>query len=277
MSPTSKSVTSGSADQALLHQSPIALEKGVLTRRIYAPLAYAPVRNARVVPIVHSECSALASRFPLVWRRGTNGSVEFVAVRSLIDDQRGQPPATRALLPLILHAYPFMFDPEQPISPSGRRMLDDVFADHPTDAGAGITTTNGKLGRATTMRLGLLDRIAQEHALTQQLAESLAALDLLEPWPLSFLIEGQAIGIPDLYVVRPGVFEQAMPGRLAGELGMACAQMLGLHRLSLFCAGPLLAAARRFLKSTKTAAVEPVEATAQSGVARGAAAEAVAP
>ena len=89
----------------------------VLRRRIYAPLAYAPVRNAAVVPIVHSECLTLASWFPLVWQR-RQATVEFVAIRALLNDQRAQPPAARALLPLLLHAYPFVFDTER-----GRFML----------------------------------------------------------------------------------------------------------------------------------------------------------
>lgn len=236
-----------------MHAYPVALEHAVLRRRIYAPLAYAPARNTRLVPVVHSECLALASRFPLVWRRREGGAVEFVAVRSLIDDQRSQPAGARAILPLMLHAYPFMFDPTCPVDLTSPRMLDDVFADQPTDVGAAITTVNGRLGRATTMRLRILDRIASEHKLTQKIADALAERDLLEPWPLTFMIEGQAVGIPALYVVRPGAFEQPATGQLTAEFGLPCAYLLGLHRISLFCAGPLLAGACQFLKTNPPA------------------------
>src|SRR5262245_47701944 len=98
----------------MLGERPIALEKEVLRRRIYAPHAYPPVRDLAVVPIVHSECMTLASWFPVVWRRGKAG-VELVTVRALLDDQRAQLPAARRLLPLRLHAYPFVFDPTRPI------------------------------------------------------------------------------------------------------------------------------------------------------------------
>jgi len=229
----------------------------VLRRRIYAPLAYPPVRNIAVIPIVHSDCPVLSSRFPLVWLRRQNGTFAFVAVRALRDDQRCQPPGARAVLPLILHAYPFMFDPEQPIRSATRRMLDDVFADQPTDVGAAITTLNGKLGRATTMRLRLLDQIASEYDVTQAVTDALAEHDLLEAWPLTFTIEGQAVGIPDLFVIRPSAFDHAVPGRLTEQFGMGCAQMLALHRISLFCAGPLLAAAKLFLKPSAPPTPEP--------------------
>lgn len=238
----------------MLHGHPIALEKEVLRRRIYAPLAYEPVRDTALVPIVHSECLALAARFPLVWRRDRDRTFTFVAVRALLNAQGCQPATARAILPLILHAYPFMFDPAQPFAAASRRMLDDVFADQPTDGGAAITTLSGKLGRATTLRLRLLDRIANEHDVTQAVTDALAAHDLLEPWPLSFTIEGRAIAVPDLFVVRPAAFDGPSPGRLTERFGMPCAQMLALHRASLFCAGPLLAAARLYLKASRAEA-----------------------
>src|ERR1041385_2974166 len=116
---------------------PVALIGDVLRRRIYSPHSYAQVRNAAVVPIVHSECETLASWFPLVWRRRER-SIELVAVRGLLNDERVHPRPARALLPLILRAYPFVFDPSQPIGPDSPRMLDDVIADAPTDVGATI-------------------------------------------------------------------------------------------------------------------------------------------
>ncbi len=47
-------------------ERPIALEKDALRRRLYAPIAYAPVRNTAVVPVVHSEAYRLATWFPLM-------------------------------------------------------------------------------------------------------------------------------------------------------------------------------------------------------------------
>src|SRR5262249_54245935 len=162
-----------------------ALEKDVLRRRIYAPQAYAPVRNTAVVPIVHSECLSLAAWFPLAWQRRGAG-FEFVCIRALADDQQAQPAPARSLLPLRLHAYPFILDPNQPIEPHSRKMLDDVFADEPTDVGASITTVQQRLARATTMRFQILDRIAGETAVTGGVSAALAGLSLFEPWALKF-------------------------------------------------------------------------------------------
>ncbi len=234
----------------MLGGRPIPLEKEVLRRRIYAPQAYAPVRNTAVVPIAHSECMALASWFPVVWRRRASG-VELVTVRALLDDQRAQPFPARGLLPLLLHAYPFVFDPAGPIETGSARMLDDVFADAPTDAGATITSVNRKLGRATTMRLAMLDRIAAESAMTIAIGTALDERGLLEPWPLKFDIEGKAIGLPDLLIVRRSAFDSGVLGPLVAQYGPACATLLGLHRISLFRAGSLLAAARSFINKSK--------------------------
>lgn len=235
------------AANSLLHGRPIALEGEVLRRRIYAPQSYAPVRDVAVVPVVHSECQILASWFPLVWRR-RRGTVEFVAIRALLDDQRAQPPAARGLLPLLLHAYPFVLDPDQPVGTHTRKMLDDVFADAPTDVGASITTVHHKLARATTSRFRILDRFAQETIITAGIGAALADLDCLEPWPLTFDIEGQRVEIPDLLTIRPSAFDTGHFGPLLGRYGLPCAQMLGLHRISLFRAGVLLAMAKAFFK-----------------------------
>jgi len=237
---------------SLLCEQPIALEKDVLRRRIYAPLAYAPVRNAAVVPIVHSECQTLASWFPLVWQR-CQATVEFVAIRALLNDQRAQPPAARALLPLLLHAYPFVFDPRQPVRTDSPKMLDDVFADAPTDIGASITTIHRKLARATTGRFRLLDRFAHESVVTGAIGSALAELDVLEPWPLKFDIGGNNVEIPDLLVIRPSAFEGGHFSRLLGSYGAPCAQMLGLHRISLFRAGVLLGMAKAFFRDNPRA------------------------
>jgi hypothetical protein len=242
----------------MLGERPIALEKEVLRRRIYAPQAYAPVRDLAVIPIVHSECLALASWFPVVWRRRKAG-VELVTVRALLDDQRAQPPAARPLLPLRLQAYPFVFDPARPIDATPPRMLDDVFADAPTDVGATITTTAHKTGRATTMRLAILDRIAGETELTDAIGSALKTRGLLEPWPLRFDIEGQSIGIPDLLVVCASAFNDGSLAPIVSQLGVPSASLLGLHRISLFRAGLLLAAAKSFLKTKQANPGQPAQ------------------
>jgi hypothetical protein len=146
-------------------QRPIPLEREALRRRIYAPAAYAAVRDCAVVPVVHIEAYQLAAWFPLVWRaRGTER--DLVVVRALFDDQRAQPRATRALLPRILRAYPFLIDPTNPAGIEGARMLEDVFADQPTDVGASITTVAGKFSRATILRFRILDGVASDLIVT---------------------------------------------------------------------------------------------------------------
>jgi hypothetical protein len=233
-------------------ERPIPLEKDALTRRIYAPLAYPLVRNSAIVPVVHSEAFHLASWFPLVWQR-RDGAVEFVAVRSLLNDQRAQPPAARTLLPLILHAYPFVFDPSKRPERDNARMLDDVFADAPTDIGASITTVDRKLSRATTMRFRTLDAFARDFALTHDLGQTLAALKLFDPWELKFNIDGRQLEIPNLVIVRQAAFDTGAFSPILEKFGVPAATLLALHRISIYRAGILLAAARAFLKAEAAA------------------------
>ncbi len=110
-------------------------------------------------------------------------------------------------LPLILHAYPFVFDPDQPIGPTSEKMLDDVFADAPTDIGATITTVHHRLSRATTSRFQVLDRFAHEMSVTNAVGHALDALDVFEPWPLRFNIDGHLVEVPNLLVIRPSAFD----------------------------------------------------------------------
>jgi hypothetical protein len=230
-------------------ERPIALDKEALRRRIYAPAAYAPVRNTAVVPVAHSEAYRLAAWFPLMWRR-RGSELEFVAVRSLLDDQGAQPPAARAVLPLILHAYPFVFDPKAPPEVGAERMLDDVFGDAPTDAGASITNAAGRLSRATIERFRILDGLAGEFRLTREIAQALAGLDLFAPAALKFDIQGRSLELADLFVVRQDAFDSGVFSSMLEKFGAPAALVLGLHRVSLFRAGLLLAMARKALGQT---------------------------
>ena len=248
---------------------PIALERDVLRRRIYAPQAYAPVRNTAVIPVVYSECMMLASWFPLVWRKKAR-TMEFVAIRALLNDQRAQPPAARGLLPLVLHAYPFVLDPGQPVGPDCPKMLDDVFADAPTDVGASITTVHRKLARGTINRFRVLDRFAGESAITADISRAIAAHDLLEPWPLAFSIVGQPVEIPDLFVIRPAAFDSGDLSALLDAHGLPCAEMLSLHRTSLFRAGTLLAMAKALLQQQQRAEVPALQPAAAADAAEAA-------
>jgi hypothetical protein len=229
-------------------EQPIALEKDTLRRRIYAPQAYSVVRDRAVVPIIHREAYRLSAWFPLVWRsRGTE--YDFVAVRSLVNNQGSQPAAAQGTLPLILHAYPFVFDPASPAGPGNLKLIDDVFADKPTDVGASITTATGNFSRATVLRFQILDDIARELPLTRGVSGALARCGLLQPWKLQFDVEGKSVGIPDLFVVDHRAFNTSSLSEIIEKFGTPAAWILALHRISLFRAGPLLAAARRFLKS----------------------------
>jgi hypothetical protein len=175
--------------------------------------------------------------------------MEFVAVRALLDDQGAQPQVARGLLPLILSAYPFVLDPDEPAGPNARKMLDNVFADAPTDVGATITTLQRRLSRGTTSRFRFLDRYAREAPLTADIGDAVAALDAFEPWPLKFDIDRYRVQVADLMVIRRSAFESGRFAPLLEQFGTPFGAMLSLHRISLFRAGGLLAMSRAFFRT----------------------------
>lgn len=231
----------------MLAEKPLPLVGDALTRRIYAPEAYNLVRTSRIVPVVHVEAARLAAFFPLAWSRRT-GTPELVALRSLIADQNGQPPRARRCLPFLLFAYPFVHGPPD-AAESAPFMLDDVFADEPTDVGASVMTPDNKPSLGTQLRLDSLDEFSQHLPLTSAIGRALAEHDLLEPWELRFNIEGQAIEIPGLEIARQAAFETGRYAPLISSLGLPAAQLLALHRISLFRAGILLTMAKSVLQA----------------------------
>jgi len=239
----------------MLCECPVPLDNAVASRRIYSPLAYARVRDMPIAPIVHSESFRLASWFPIVWRR-SSAVPDLVAVRSFLPDSRAQPPGVRAsvsVLPLALQAYPFVLDPAAPPGPDSTRMFDDVVADAPTDVGASVTTTDNKLSLATELRLQALELFAQHFPLTEAVGQTLAELDLFEPWELKFNISGTSIELPDLLIVRQKSLDTGALAPVLYRHGLVAAHLIGVHRISLFRAGILLAAARAVLHGETSA------------------------
>ncbi|MGQ4274886.1 SapC family protein [Terrihabitans sp. B22-R8] len=236
-----------------MRENLIPLSEDVSTRRIFSPFAYRLVRELNIVPIAHTEVARLAAWFPVAWRR-QGDDTQLVAIRSLLPTFNAIPPAVRLSLehlPLLLQAYPFGLDPEQGVRRDTPKMLCDVFADYPENVGAPITTPDRQLTKATLQRFGALDAFCEQAAETENLARLLADEDLLEPWALSFDVDGRRIEVPDILIVRQSLFGTGRLAKVVAEKGALAAEVLGFHRLSLFRAGPLLASARTALTSTR--------------------------
>jgi hypothetical protein len=228
------------------YENPIRLTGAAATRRIFSPLAYANVRHAHVVPVVMPEAWALASWFPIVWQR-TETFYQLVAVRSLFADGRGYLPVVESspgLLPLLLQAYPFLIDPTVAPDASTARWIDDVIADSPSDIGAPVLLADKRPTKASRLRLGMLDLFQKHWLNTHAFALQLSELGLLEPWNLTFDIEGHSVGVDNLFIVRQSAFDTGLLAPVASCHGAMAAQLLALHRISLFRAGALLSAAR---------------------------------
>src|SRR5262249_8660239 len=134
-----------------------------------------------------------------------------------------------------------------PPGKDGAKMLDDIFADHPTDAGATITTRGGRLSRGALQRLRILDGFAEDFSLTHRIGQALADLNLFEPCPLKFDVAGRIVEVSNLFIVGQDAFETGKLSPVLEELVAPAALVLGLHRISVFRTGMLLAMARKLL------------------------------
>ena len=220
--------------------------------RIFAPISYATVRRAQLVPLVHSEAFTVASWFPICWQIKADQPV-LVALRTLKADGSSQPagsPGFPASLPLALRAYPFVVGLNKPIEDPQHVLIDDTIPDEPSNVGAPILTPDGSFGSGATLKLNAVTAFNEALAFTQILGEELALQNLLEPWPLHFQIGQASISVGDLFIVRQSEFGGLALYRFIKNLGVEAASLLGAHRLSLFRAGALLQAAKAIRSHT---------------------------
>ena len=247
----------------MIYERPIPLKGDVLKQRIFSPLAYTNVRNGNAIAITAHEAPRYAPHFPIAWAKRQHG-FELVVIRSLLSDGRGHPEGSQAalaFLPALCRAYPFMYEPVTSTRGSISKVLTDhrsnyfdaAVADAPTDVGAPICFADGRPTKATAQRIALLDSAAPLFATTAAIAVELAELDLFEAWPLRFEnIEGHTLDVPDLWIVKQ---DAVLTGSLAPVMrthGLIAADLIGLHRISLFRAGILLANAKTALKAGQT-------------------------
>lgn len=214
--------------------------------RIFAPVSYALVRQAQIVPIVHIEALNLAHWFPVCWQM-KDKTATLVALRTLHRDGSSQPPgspASMTSLPLVLRAYPFVVGGGDAGGEQDAHLIETAIPDEPTDIGSPIMLPSGRATPGTKLKLQAV--AAFNGALPQTIAitEELQRHGLLEPWPLSFDVAGQSIIVPDLHVVKPSEFASPRIFRIIEAHGPSVATFLGAHRISLFRAGVLYQTAR---------------------------------
>lgn len=214
--------------------------------RIYAPIAYTVVRNARAVPIVHIESFSMAAWFPICWKAAQPQPI-LIVLRTLWEDGSHQPagsPAVPASLPLALRAYPFVVNAGDGNGPDTQILVEEAIPDQPSDVGATILTPDGKPGRGTEMKLRAASAFRSALPLTEEMSDELSRGNLFEPWPLRAECDGTTKTVEDMLVVRPSEFQSAKIFRFIQKFGPAGATLLGAHRISLFRAGNLFQAAK---------------------------------
>jgi SapC len=238
------------------YERPIPLSGDVLKQRIFSPIAYAMVRRANIIAIAAVEAPRYAAHFPIAWRKRATG-FELVILRSLLADGRGHVPGTQTalgFLPALARAYPFLYDPAREPAAGRAKFVDSAIADEPGDLGAPICYVDGRPTKATTQRIGMLDSLAPAFSQTAAITQQLAKADLFEPWPLHFEnVEGQTIDVEGLWIIKQNAAASGVFAPIMRAHGLLAADLIGLHRISLFRAGTLLAQTRSALKASAAA------------------------
>ncbi len=245
----------------MLYERPVPLKGDVLKQRIFSPLAYVNVRNANVVGITAHEAPRYSAHFPIAWHK-CDDRFELAVVRSLLDDGRGHPTASQSaltFLPALCRAYPFMYEPAGKAEPGPGNIpthhrsnfIDAAVADAPSDIGSPICYPDGRPTKATAQRIALLDMAAPMFAETAEIGRQLSELELFEAWPLRFEnVEGHTLDVPNLWIVKQDAIQTGALAPVMRRHGIIAADLIGLHRVSLFRAGILLANAKSALKMT---------------------------
>lgn len=230
-----------------LYEHPTVLGVATGHQRIFSQVSYQLVRELQFVPAVLMEAGHLARMFPLCWRATATGPV-LVALRSLLADGSGQSPDApmhESLLPLVLQCFPLMVPNPETIMQE-QVLFDGTIADSPTDIGAPLLMSDGRLSRAALDRAKKAISFARALPATQALSEDLAAAGLFEPWPLRFdLGHGHKVEIEDLLVVAASRLRSDEVSTVVGRHGVGAGLFLSFHRASLFRATNLLASAKQ--------------------------------
>ncbi len=237
-----------------LHDCPRRLTSGWGHSRIFAPEAYERVRNRQLVPIVHGEALTLAAWFPICWQMRSDDRPVLCVLRSLLPDGTGHPvrPSNASgALPAALRAFPVILTRAADAAPE--IWVDDVMADQPTDVGAPLLMSDGRLSRGAAQRVHTVMMLRQSIDRTESLTGSLHSEGLLEPWPLDFEVgpAGQRARFDDLLVMRGAALASTATIQLLRTFGVDAATFLTAHRISLFRIAVLIQAARARVKSAR--------------------------
>jgi hypothetical protein len=225
-----------------LYEKPTVLTAEWGHQRIYAPHAYARIREATDAPIVLGEAAQLAQFYPICWRMEGESPILSV-LRSLLPGGRGHYGGTPPL-PLSLQAYPFIIPDARAIEQQ-QLLVDDSIADQPTDIGAPIILDSGRMSSGALTRARNALQIGRALPATSRLGQDLLQAGLLEPWPLKFdLGEGKSAERNDLMVLSASHLGNSAVFTLVSRHGAPAGVFLGLHRLSLFRISTLLQLAK---------------------------------
>jgi hypothetical protein len=251
-----------------LYLSPQPLRMDDAHRRIFSPESYKRIRELSLVPIIPGEAITLAAWFPICWQHHDAG-LELVALRSLLPQGLAIPHdalRTRAALPLALHAYPIVIGPRHGVD-SGV-IVDQDFADRPTDAGAPLVNLDGSSTKAALQRIAVAAAMEPELDMRIELTLALQQAGLFDPWPLRFdLSQTRKLDIANLSVLSSDRVAAGEGYDVLRRFGPWAGRFIAAQRLSLFRISTLLTTARKAVRAAEEAVLNTARKEAEIAAA----------
>lgn len=217
--------------------------------------SWVPKENPMVVSIAPIEAPALSGRFPIAWRKGPLGwdlvclcglTPEHDCLRPSEQQLRSGAAPEKGNLPILIAAYPFA-------------VADDGTSEALTilrEAGAHADTNNASSTISPSPALNddgepigegqrrceALWTFVQSRRQAASLERDLEAAGAFVPWDLDLARAGLPVHIDGLFVIASAFFGSKAHRSLVEAHGWPAANLLTVHRISLFRVGDMVSA-----------------------------------
>jgi hypothetical protein len=210
------------------------------TKAWWRPASYAFAAQSNILPVVVSELSKLVPSMPLGFVR-TESAYQLVAITSV---QPGNNCFVAQdgnwigdYIPATVRAYPFQL--VKPQDSEDSVLCFDESSALLVEAGQGeaFFDADGPSQAIKTI-LNFLSETEASRGVTQRLVEALQSANVIQPWKLNLLQEGQTVPVEGLYRIDEAALntiadESYLSLRKAGALTLAYAQLFSMNQLAM--------------------------------------------
>jgi hypothetical protein len=210
------------------------------TKAWWRPPTYAFAARSNILPVVASELSRLVPTMPLGFV-GTENKFQLAAITSL------QPGSNCFVdldgnwigdyIPAAVRAHPFQLI--KPIDSEECVLGFDESSDLLVEAGQGDAFFDED-GPSPALKaiLDFLSGIEASRVVTQRMVDALQAANVVQPWRMNLLQDGQTLPVEGLYRIDEAILntladEAVLSLRKTGAITLAYAQLFSMNQLSM--------------------------------------------